>query len=375
MEKYKIKIVEIIADAKPGGGTSHVLNLLKKLDKDKFECYLICPAGDLSSKVKDIKGVEVANIDMISKTDLVSIYETKKEFERIQSTGFPFGPMIIHSHGPRAGFFTYLVGPRAAIKIYTEHSYNELYHIQGRINGWLQKKLLKSIYKKNKAIVAVSTSVKNFLIKLQSVKASKVLVIPNGIDLEEIEKSSKKIKEINKAPVIGTVGNLYKLKGQKYLIQAMKGVVERFPFATLEIIGEGPERADLDTLIEESKLERHVTLLGQKSNIYEYMKHWDLFVLPSLSETFGITILEAYAAGVPVVATKTGGITDIVEHKKSGLLVESKNPKALSDAIIEILDHPAEASKLKHGGLERVKHFDWNKVIKEIEDLYLSLVK
>lgn len=370
--RQKTKLVQIIADSQIGGGTKHVLELLRHIDKEKFECYLLAPAGYLTEEAQKIKNVTVEMIRMKSKFDLASIYRIKKKLEEIESRGFPFTPLIAHSHGPRAGLFTSLIAPKAAVKIYTEHRWGENYRLKNWLNDFSQRKLLRWIYGRSNTVVAVSEGVKGFLIKQKFIKSGKITVIPNGIDLAEFDK--KKINESNKAPVIGTVGSLFEIKGQKYLIEAMKEILESYPLATLEIVGEGPERENLKKLVHKLGLEKNVSFLGQKRGIAKIICGFDVFVLPSLAETFGIVVLEAFACGVPVVATRVDGVSDIIENGESGILVKPGDSRAIARGAIEILDHPVRAAKLKQGGLKRVKLFEWTKVAKDIEELYGKLV-
>lgn len=371
----KIKIVQVIADSDLSGGPKHVLGLLDNLDKDKFDCFLICPAGQLSVEAGKIPKVEVINVVMKSKFDIISMFEIHGVLEKIRASEDPFGPMIIHLHGTRAGLLGGFAVKRNMPIVYTEHRYDADYHLKNPINEVLQKTILKMLFKRSKSIIAVSSSVRDFLIRSGIVAKEKVHIIPNGIDLGIGKEGlgTKKIKEGNKAPIIGTVGNLNVQKGQRYLIQAMLVILEHYPLATLEIIGKGPLREDLESLIQDLKIESRVTLLGMKKDVFVHLKHWDVFVLPSIAETFGIVLLEAMQAGVPVVASKVGGILDIIDHKSEGILVPPRNPAEIAEAVQEILDHPALAAKLKKAGKDRVKDFDWKKVIKEIEELYLSL--
>jgi len=376
LHKAKIKVVQIIADSDLSGGPKHVLGLLKNLDKDLFECFLICPPGQLSIEAKLIPKVEVANVVMKSKFDIISMFEIHGEIEKIRADKNPFGPIIIHLHGARAGLLGGFAVKRNIPIIYTEHRYDAGYHLKNPVNEFIQKMVLKRLLKKSKSVIAVSGSVKDFLTKSGMAAKEKIQVIPNGIELQLTTynlQEPKKIKEGNKAPVIGTVGNLNIQKGQKYLVQAMVEILQHYPLATLEIIGEGPLREDLESLAEDLKIKNRVALLGARKDVFAHLRHWDVFVLPSIAETFGIAILEAMQAGVPVVASKVGGILDIIDHRSEGILVSPRDPAEIAEAVKEILDHPAFAAKLKKAGRDRVKDFDWKKVIKEIEELYLSV--
>jgi len=376
--KNKIKVVQVIADSDIGGGPAHVLGILKHLDRDHFDPYLICPAGNLSSEAKSIPGVQVFNVTMKSKFDFSAFFEIKKRLHQIQAQNYPFAPMIAHFHGARAGFLGRFVMPRHIVNIYTEHSIDKNYHLANPINEWIQKKMTARLNQRSNLVIAVSSSVENFLLKKNLSPKGRTIVIPNGLDLETFANhitNSKRVDTVHHAPIIGSIGSLNRQKGYTYLIEAMTKVLKHFPLATLEIIGKGPEEDNLKREIRDNNLERHITLLGEKKEIQSYLKNWDVFALPSISETFGIVVLEAMKAGIPVVATKVGGIKDIIEDKESGLLVESKNPHKLADSIIDLLQHPVLASKLKRNGLNRVEDFDWKRVIKKIESAYLQTLK
>lgn len=375
MTKPRIKLVLVIADGKVGGGASHILGILKNVDKGTFDTHLICPSGHLSEEARKISKVEIYNVSFRSKFDLDSVFLLRRHLRQIQADGNPFLPMIVHAHGPRAGLFTSLSAPKVAKKVYTEHIYDENYRLSNNFNGWIQKKIMRLIAQKNDLIIAVSTSVRDFLIESHFADENKVVLIPNGIDLAGPDRPIRhRIREINNTPVIGTIGSLNLQKGQRYLIDAFKEVVQKYPLASLEIIGVGPLRKSIKDQVSSLKLERNISLLGARSDIRKYLKHWDVFVLPSISETFGISILEAMAAGVPVVASKVGGIPDIITNNKDGLLVEPGDPKGIVRAVSEILAHPVLAAKLKRNGLKRVGDFEIKSVVKKIEQLYLRQV-
>ncbi len=368
----KIKLVEIIADSKIGGGPAHVLGILRNINKDQFDCHLICPSGYLSDEAKGINSVTVINVKMDSKFDLASILRLKNELRKIQASGDPFGPMLVHSHGPRGSLMAHLASPSGIKQVYTEHIYDEDYKISNPVNAWLQKTMLKRQNSKRDLIIAVSSSVKNFLLKSGISTKEKTKIIPNGVDFNVLGQTLKAGN--NSAPIIGAIGNLNRNKGHIYLIEAVGILKRKYPLISLEIIGEGTERENLEIKIKELKLEHNVTLLGSKKSAYKYLKHWKACVLPSVSEPFGIVILESMAFGIPVVASRVGGIVDIITDKKNGLLVPPRNPDKLARAILEILQHPVLAAKLKREGKARVKDFSWQDIVKRLEEAYISLL-
>lgn len=374
-EDKKIKIVQVIADSDLGGGPKHVLGILKNINKKKFDCFLICPEGSLAGFARDIKGVKIITTKFGSKFNLASSYAIYNNLHKIQSLGHPFSPMIVHFHGARAGFLGRLILPKHIVTVYTEHSIDQNFHIRSKFNEFVQKKILAKLNQRTGLVIAVSSSVQQYLINTKLSPADRTVILANGIDLDNfgIESEKKKINAGTKHPVIGSIGNLNHQKGFQYLIRAMALVVKVYPLATLEIVGDGPERKKLEGIVHDLKLEYHVTFLGKRINIEKHLVDFDIFVLPSISETFGLVLLEAMKAGVPIVATKVGGITDVVEDGRSGLLVKARDAHVIAKEIIKILESPVLAAKLKRNGLERVKRYDWSVIIKNLEKIYHDL--
>ena len=374
----KIKLVQIIADSDLSGGPAHVLGILRNIDKRKFDLYLISPSGNLPREAEKINGVSVIKIPMRSKFDREAKKKIAETLSQIQSDKSPFGPMIVHSHGPRAGFFGRMAIPIGVSSVYTEHRWDADYSIGG-INEWFQKKVLKKLNFKTNLIIAVSSAVKEYLIKSKMAPKDRVVTIPNAINTKGFKnpwtKEQRIIRHTNHPPRLGSVGNLNPQKGYQYLIRAMKLIVEEYPHATLEIIGDGEEKQNLQRLIRELKLEHHVTLMGRKSDPLEYVKKWDIFVLSSIAETFGIVLLEAMSMQVPIVATKVGGVKDVIEDGKSGILIQPRDPKEIVSAVDELLKRPALAAQLARGGKKRLEKFEWSKVIKRLEDEYIGLAE
>jgi len=374
-QQSKIKLVQIIADSDLSGGPRHVLGLLSSINRSKFECFLICPNGNLSREAKEISRLEVINIEMSSKFDLVAMSSINKILSQIQSQNNPFGPMIVHTHGTRAGFLGRMSLPKGVLSVYTEHRWDADYHLENRINEWLQLYWLKRLNQKTHLIIAVSNSVRDFLINRKLAPDARIRVIHNGIDLQNAKSKMQKAKNSKGNHfIIGNVGNLNHQKGHEYLIEAMPEILEHYPHAMLEIIGEGEERKNLESKIQDLKLERHVTLLGKQVDPMSFMAKWDLFVLPSVAETFGIVVLEAMSQKLPVVATQVGGVPDIIKHNKNGILVSPHSPESIAEATIELLSRPAKMEQLARNASDRVKDFDWKKIVSKVEREYLELI-
>lgn len=178
--------------------------------------------------------------------------------------------------------------------------------------------------------------------------------------------------EFNKKILIGTVAELHPNKGLSYLITAMKQVLKQHPNALSIIVSDGELKAALHLQIKELGLEKNVFLTGYLENAAEYLKAFNIFVLPSIKEGLPYTILEAAYASLPVVATTVGGIPEMVEDMKTGVLVQAKNSRELSHALAFMIEHPV--TRRQYGAALResvMTKFNLEKMIGDVEKLYL----
>ena len=169
---------------------------------------------------------------------------------------------------------------------------------------------------------------------------------------------------------MGTIANLYKNKGIEYLILAIAKISNDNRF-NLVIIGDGPEKANLEKLIKKKNLENRIFMIGYVPNAYRYLKAFNLFVLPSIKEGQPWVILEAMAASLPIVATNIAGIPEMIENEKSGLLVEPADSEALSLAIEKMLTHPSLSQECAKNAFKTIKEkFKTETMIRQNESLF-----
>ena len=233
--------------------------------------------------------------------------------------------------------------------------------ITRRVDFPLKKNLItQHKYSRNiDAIIAISEGVKEVLVK-GGVNPDCIEVIPSGIDFSPFEKifSSDYLRcELSFSSddyLVGIVAHLADHKGHKYLIEAMKILKERAPKIRIIIVGEGPLRIELNKQTKESEVEDMVFFLGFRKDIPQILFSLDLFVLSSYLEGLGSSILDAMACRLPVVATRTGGIPELVGHRKTGLLVPPANPSALARAILKLYEDRELATRLGRKGYEVV---------------------
>lgn len=363
----KIKVLEIIGDSSFAGAPRHLLNILEGLNEKKFSLFVISPPGPLAGEIRSLRrGVELESVPMNSKLDFKSIFEIRKIIKHIK-------PDIIHVHGTRAGSLGRLASINLGYPvIYTEHLWTKHFRLSSRFNESLQIAGLWFLDLFTTINIAVSQAVKDFMIARQISRDKKIIVLFNAT---KIPKEKAKIFS-GKDFHLGTVATLNFYKGIQYLIQAMPKVLKEFPRTTLEVIGEGEYRRQLEKLTKKLKLEKSVHFQGFVKDIEEKMLHFDIYIQPSLSESFGLAIIQAMSLGIPIVATNTGGIPEVVTAGKSGLLVEAGSPLALAEAIISLLRDPGRAQNMGELAREEVKiKFNLDDFIEEMEQIYETLAK
>jgi len=244
---------------------------------------------------------------------------------------------------------------------------------------WLFKKeVSKTVLKNANAVIALTEDMKR---EIKKICDRNIFVIPNGIDLKKFENLSRKearsklqIEEDEK--IIIFVGTLRSVKGVKHLIQAMVAIGREDTRAKLMLVGNGKERPGLEELVKELVLERQVSFIGRAPNedVPEYMVASDVFVLPSLSESFGIVNLEAMASGLPIVASKVGGLPEIVRDGKNGFLVEPKNPEQIAEKVLLLLGNDELRRSISEINKEKAKDYSWERVADRLEKVYSEVL-
>ncbi len=230
-------------------------------------------------------------------------------------------------------------------------------------------------------IISVSEATARFLNKKRHVPAHKIRVIPYGVDLKKykVDNNSeirKKMGLNGQNLVIGVVGRLHPQKGHIYLIEASERIIKEFPEVKFVFAGDGALREELEKRIQDKNLEKNFLLLGYRSDIPEVLKSLDVFVLPSLYEGLPNVVLEAMAAGKPVVATSVDGTVEAVVNNVTGFLIPPINIEALQNAILKVLRNKEMANQMGRKGRERVEeHFSLEKQVQSFEKLYSSIVQ
>jgi glycosyltransferase involved in cell wall biosynthesis len=242
----------------------------------------------------------------------------------------------------------------------------------------LRNRMMRIIYGLSTHVVVNSEPTRDLLVVREGLRSEKVIVIHNAIDSQRFVVARKDRKELlpgirEEAKLIAVVANMYSpVKGHQRLIAAARTVCRLHPEAIFLLIGDGAERSKLEQQVVEVELTRNVVFLGRRKDIPELLTCCNLSVLSSEAEGLPNAVLEAMAAGLPVVAMRVGGIPEIIEDEISGLLVSSQDPQALADAILRIIENPELATRLAQAGQKRIRtHFSFDRLLAELETLYI----
>jgi glycosyltransferase involved in cell wall biosynthesis len=260
---------------------------------------------------------------------------------------------LIHSHGYKTDAYGYLAARNAGVPIVaTSHLWTRR-TTSLRLYAYIDQLILRRF----NHVVAVSDEIATE-IRAAGVSPDKVSVIDNGVDLEAFQNPSLKARaEFGESGmrIVGGVGRLVDQKGFDYLLRAVPRILERFPNTKFLIVGEGTERAKLEALASELNISRQVQFLGVRSDMPSIYASFDVFILPSVNEGMPIALIEAMASAKPVVATRVAAVPKIVVHGQTGLLIEPRNPEALSKAICMLLENSALCERLSKAALARIQ--------------------
>ncbi|WP_181391675.1 glycosyltransferase family 4 protein [Methanospirillum lacunae] len=243
---------------------------------------------------------------------------------------------------------------------------------------------LKMVLSNSNAISANSTHNAKMIEPFIISNSRKISIIPMGMGIQIPPIPSLKTRQINRKKNLNIlfVGRLIELKGVDILIKAFVHILEKKPIAKLIIIGDGPEFQSLKQYSHNFSISHAVKFTGRlsKDELYDYYKIADLLVLPSRivngqCEGLGVVLLEAMAAGIPVIGSNIGGIPDIIIDKVNGLLVPQGEPHVLAEAVIQVLENPKLAEKFKKAGLETVnERFSWDIISAQFVDIYKKVL-
>ena len=234
-------------------------------------------------------------------------------------------------------------------------------------------------YRQVERFICASSVIRTMLIS-DGIPADRTILIYEGIDLERVSAAPPLNVHTefwlpHNAPVVGNVAALVPHKGQRYLVDAVALVLRRVPDARFLIVGEGELEGALQRQIKRLHLKQHVVLTGFRPDVLSLHKSFDLFVMSSVTEGLGTSVLDAMACGRPVVATRAGGLSEVVVDGDTGLLVPIRDPVALAEGISRLLEDPALRDRYGKGARTRARAtFNADRMVDETLLAYDHLV-
>jgi glycosyltransferase involved in cell wall biosynthesis len=370
-----MKVVHLINTLSAGGAELHLLTLCRNLKTQGVDGVIAHLKGSHQGSRwlrPDYEQDGFRSIDLLA--DRCFEWRVLGRIPRLLRTE---QPEILHTHLPRADFLG-AVGHRFCSRISWICSVHDIYS-RSWSGSWTLP-LFDRIWRRADAVIAISHAVKDWLVQERHVPAEKVTVIHYGIEVERFTRPQPTRDSqdlLHRQLVIGTLGRLEPRKGHEYLIRAMPDVLQQVPQAMLRIAGHDPwgYGKTLQAIIAESGANEQVRLIGFESDVPAFLHTLDVFALASRSEGFGQVLIEAMAAGKPVVASRIAPLSEIVVDGDTGLLVEPENPKAFAEAIVWLLTHPNVAHQMGLRGQKRVRdHFSAEKMAAETLALYQQVL-
>ncbi len=387
MSLKPVKVVHILNTLGIGGAENCVRLLVRHLDQSRFLSLVICTWSG-GAYVEDLvrHGIPVKVLNRKRRSILLfplfcwDVLTTLGDLYRLL---IQEKPDILQTHLPVSAYLGIIAGKLAHIPhlIFTFHSSN-LIPKRGKrsLRNWLRLKLVGFLCLKVEIIVAVSKAIMGNILPVIPNQGSRLRLIPNGIDVARFNQGAtgKKIRDElgmdQGSFLITTIGNLRMEKNQAMLLKVVSRLIKVHPMVRVLIVGEGSLRTQLMDLRKELGLTEYVYFLGQRQDIHEILAETNIFVNTSLWEGLPLSILEAMAARIPVVATAVPGVLEVLEEN-SGILVGLDDLMELEQALLGLIVDPERRSALGEKGRKRVEgHYSLEVFVKRWEALYEELI-
>lgn len=363
----KIRILHVIDKLETGGGQIFLRNLFRMNQVDNVEFFLCVLRSSINEvdinfkntfrfyrrKWNPLSFLDIYYVAKRLEIDIVHLHLTKSFFMGVISSFFGKWKVIVHSHSSALLHHPVLARFIAVFLRIT----------RSRVN----------------VFIAVSNSIRDELIEQAHVPPKKIKVVRTCIDLEEFRQrvDRRKVRASigvkTHETVIGFLGRLVRIKGCEYLIEAVKILKEIEQPIVLLIAGDGVLRRKLMAMTHNLGQNRSAIFLGNVTDVPRLLAAFDIAVIPSLWEGFPLVALQFMAAKIPVIASKVGGLSELIEDRKNGLFVERGSASALAKAIDELIANENLKETLRANEFDIVKQFDVHNVFPYIRNIYLQL--
>lgn len=337
-----MKILHIISSSGMYGAEAVILNLARSLNEGPHRSLLAVFSNSANPNLQlheraTKEGIESYLIPCRGQIDRKAVMSIRALVQRTSVD-------VVHAHGYKADIYAYLALRSSGVPLVsTCHTW---YDNDWKVSfyGALDRFLLRGYAR----VVAVSEDVRQRLLK-SGVKANKVSLIRNGIDLRPFDRASAAVRQElgwDAYQIVGLAGRLSVEKGVDIFLHAAARVVAACPDTKFVVAGDGPDRAELNTLIDQLGLRSHVNMLGRCDTMPAFYASLDVMVSSSRMEGLPIAILEGMASRLPMVATAVGAIPTVIQDDRTGVLAPAQDPELLAAAIVELLRDPQKRVRL-----------------------------
>lgn len=353
-----------------GGVENQLLSILRNYDKAKLSPLVCC----LSSKGQIGEEIERYGIEVICLNKLGHRFDWSivKDICRIIKER---NIKVVRTHQYHANLYGRLAAHKAGVpcvvaSVHNTYTRDQKFH--RRLINWFLARFTDRI-------VAVSGNVRDDILVYDHVSPDKVEIIRNGVNIDMFSNQDGKSKRSEfgipeDALVIGTVGRLAEAKGQRYILEALAVLKDKFPLIRLLIAGDGPLRKELEAYAETLGIKQNVLFLGMRRDIPALLSVMDIFVLPSRWEGLPNALLEAMAGSRPIIATDIPSFREIIDTKDVGFLIPPGDSAALSEAIRLLLEDKRLRESMGKVARERASLFDINSTVNAYTKLFESIL-
>jgi glycosyltransferase involved in cell wall biosynthesis len=363
---HRIKVVHVTEDMPVGGQERIIAVLASGLDRDRFEAELWClvRGGALADAVRQ-SGITVRVLNLPSYHNPLGVLRLALLLRR-------FAADIVHTHGDFAGTFGRLAAVLAGKRALVAHVHTLQPGFRRR-HLWIQRVLAHF----TRRIICVSQAVRDFVIAGIGIPVGKICVVHNGV-ARRADAAGRPDRQTGLAPgdcLAVSVGSLVENKGHRVLVDAFHRAVSTCPALRLLIVGDGPLRAELESRVAGLNLSPKVGFTGCLADVHPVLDQAEMFILPTIQrEGLPLALLEANQHGLAVVASRVGGVPEVVEHGCSGLLVPPGDPIALSDAILTLAaDRRLRQALGAAGRAQYEARFRAERMVAQVESVYASI--
>ncbi len=331
------RVLLVIADSSRTGGPEHVLTLAREIQRSGWQAAVVCPEGDLRDRCREA-GLDSWPVSMSGRSLVAAPVRLRQLIRRYHAD-------VIHSHGLRAGG---VVRRSRIASPWVQTHHLDGWFTTGRPRFALHRHEMKAQVARANLQIAVSQSVADFLSGEAGVTKALIRVVPNGIEPLERHRLFR-----GGTTVVGVLASLVSSKGVDLAVMALATPQGRG--LKLLVGGTGPELANLVDLAERLGVAGRTSFLGRVTDRQDFFDRCDVVWVPSRAEPFGLVACEAMSAGVPVVASRVGGLPEILDAPSAGALVAPANPAALASVTVALLSDGERYSRLSAAGAERVR--------------------